>query len=80
MVVEAEIFPAVLTCLKDQSEIVVKNTAILIREIAKHTSELCQVQFLLLNLFQIEIQLILNAGGVAAIIDYLGDTRGQVRI
>ena len=41
--VEAEIFPAVLTCLKDQSEIVVKNTAILIREIAKHTSELCQV-------------------------------------
>ena len=43
MVVEAEIFPAVLTCLKDQSEIVVKNTAILIREIAKHTSELCQV-------------------------------------
>ena len=43
LVVEAEIFPAVLTCLKDQSEIVVKNTAILIREIAKHTSELCQV-------------------------------------
>ena len=66
LVVEAEIFPAVLTCLKDKSEVVIKNTAILIREVAKHTAELCQ--------------LILNAGGVAAVIDYLGDTRGNVRL
>ena len=45
---------------------VIKNTAILIREISKHTMELCQ--------------LILNAGGVAALIDYLGNTRGNVRL
>ena len=45
---------------------VIKNTAILIREISKHTMELCQ--------------LILNAGGIAALIDYLGNTRGNVRL
>ena len=39
MVVEAEIFPAVLTCLKDSDEYVKKNVATLIREIAKHTPE-----------------------------------------
>eukprot|EP00061_Rhincodon_typus_P018412 g47578.t1 len=39
MVVEAEIFPAVLTCLKDSDEFVKKNVATLIREIAKHTPE-----------------------------------------
>ena len=39
MVVEAEIFPAVLQCLKDQDEYVKKNVATLIREIAKHTPE-----------------------------------------
>lgn len=39
MVVEAEIFPAVLTCLKDPDEYVKKNVATLIREIAKHTPE-----------------------------------------
>ena len=39
MVVEAEIFPAVLSCLKDQDEYVKKNVATLIREIAKHTPE-----------------------------------------
>ena len=59
MVVEAEIFPSVLTCLKDNDELVVKNTATLIREIAKHTPELCQ--------------LIMNAGGIGAIIDYIGE-------
>lgn len=41
MVVEAEIFPAVLTCLKDPDEYVKKNVATLIREIAKHTPEVC---------------------------------------
>lgn len=35
-----------------------KNTATLIREIAKHTPELCQ--------------LIMNAGGIGAVIDYIG--------
>ena len=39
MVVEAEIFPAVLQCLKDSDEYVKKNVATLIREIAKHTPE-----------------------------------------
>ncbi|MGH0190522.1 UNVERIFIED_CONTAM: hypothetical protein FKN15_047532 [Acipenser sinensis] len=66
MVVEAEIFPAVLTCLKDPDEYVKKNVATLIREITKHTPELSQ--------------LIVNAGGVAAVIDYIGDSRGNVRL
>jgi len=39
MVVEAEIFPSVLSGLKDPDEYVKKNTATLIREIAKHTPE-----------------------------------------
>ena len=39
MVVEAEIFPAVLDCLTDQDEYVKKNVAMLIREVAKHTPE-----------------------------------------
>lgn len=39
MVVEADIFPSVLTSLKDTDEYVKKNTATLIREIAKHTPE-----------------------------------------
>lgn len=39
MVVEADIFPSVLTSLKDSDEYVKKNTATLIREIAKHTPE-----------------------------------------
>ena len=43
MVVEAEIFPAVLTCLKDCDEYVKKNVATLIREIAKHTPEVRRI-------------------------------------
>jgi len=39
MVVEADIFPSVLTSLKDPDEYVRKNTATLIREISKHTPE-----------------------------------------
>ena len=39
MVVEADIFPRVLTSLKDVDEYVKKNTATLIREISKHTPE-----------------------------------------
>ena len=66
MVVEAEIFPAVLTCLKDTDEYVRKNVATLIREIAKHTPELSQ--------------LIVNAGGVAAVVDYVGESKGNVRL
>lgn len=39
MVVESEIFPSVLTSLKDQDEYVRKNVATLMREIARHTPE-----------------------------------------
>jgi len=45
MVVEADIFPSVLTSLKDPDEYVKKNTATLIREIAKHTPEVKRVVF-----------------------------------
>lgn len=43
-----------------------KNCATLVREVAKHTPELAQ--------------LIVNAGGVAAIIDYIGESSGNVRL
>ena len=39
MVVEAEIFPAVLSSLRDPDDYVIKNVATLIREIAKHSPE-----------------------------------------
>lgn len=48
MVVEAEIFPAVLTCLKDNDAYVKKNAATLVREIVKHTPEVrefCNLEF-----------------------------------
>lgn len=66
MVVEAEIFPAVLTCLRDSDEYVRKHVATLIREISKHTPELAQ--------------LIVNAGGVATIVDYVGESKGNVSL
>ncbi len=40
MVVEAEIFPRILNCLKDMDVQVRKNAATSIREIAKQTTEL----------------------------------------
>lgn len=43
MVVEAEIFPAVLGCLKDPDEYVKKNVATLMREITKHTPEVSKL-------------------------------------
>ena len=43
-----------------------KNCATLIREIAKHTPELSQ--------------LIVNAGGVAAIVDFIGETEGNISL
>jgi len=51
MVVEAEVFPSVLTSLRDSDEYVRKNTATLIREIAKHTPEVnTSAESLFLNL------------------------------
>lgn len=64
MVVESEIFPSVLVCLKDTDEIVKKNCANLIKEIVKHTPELSQ--------------LIVNSGGVTATIEFIGDSKGFI--
>lgn len=45
MVVESEIFPAVLTSLKDPDEYVKKNVATLMREISRHTPEVSLIFF-----------------------------------
>ena len=57
VVVEAEIFPKILTCLKDVDGYVRKHAATCIREVAKHTPELAQ--------------LIVSNGGVGALVDYV---------
>jgi 3-methyladenine DNA glycosylase AlkD len=66
VVVEAEIFPRILLCLKDYDDNVKKNAATCIREIARHTPDLAK--------------LIVNAGGVAAMVDYITDSRGNNRL
>lgn len=66
VVVEAEIFPKILFLLKDQDLYVRKNAATCIREIAKHTLELAK--------------LIVNAGGAAAMVDYVSDVSGNFRL
>jgi len=66
VVVEAEIFPRILHCLKDIDEYVRKNAATCIREIARHTPDLAK--------------LIVNAGGVAAMVDYITEARGNNRL
>ena len=43
VVVEAEIFPRILLCLKDVDEYVRKNAATCIREIARHTPDLAKL-------------------------------------
>mmetsp|Transcript_20619 Transcript_20619/g.66139 ORF Transcript_20619/g.66139 Transcript_20619/m.66139 type:complete len:508 (+) Transcript_20619:41-1564(+) len=66
VVVEAEIFPKILTCLKDMDVYVRKNAATCIREVAKHTPELAK--------------LIVNAGGAAALVDFVSEAKGAVRL
>jgi hypothetical protein len=66
VVVEAEIFPSILRCLKDSDEIVAKNAATCIREVAKHTPEMAK--------------LIINAGGAAALVDYVLKSSGNARL
>lgn len=66
MVVEAEIFPGILPNLKDPDEYVQKNVATLIREISKHSPELAQ--------------LIVNSGGVAAVVDFVNESKGNARM
>lgn len=61
MVVEAELFPAIFPSLKDSDEYVRKNVATLVREVCKHTPELAQM--------------IVNAGGVAALVDYVNASK-----
>lgn len=91
MVVEAEIFPAAVACLKDPDEYVRKNVTTLMREVVKHTPEVQHTRTLVgtnmhgwtrsnLRLcFQLS-QVIVNCGGMAAVIDYLGDCRGNLRL
>lgn len=65
-VVYAEIFPKILNCLKDQDVMVRKNAATCIREIAKHSPELAK--------------LICNAGGAAALVEYITESKGNARL
>lgn len=44
MVTEADVFPAALTCLRDQDEYVRKNVTTLMREVVKHTPEVIQLR------------------------------------
>merc|ERR1711871_1188551 len=66
IVVEAEIFPKMLECLKDMDPYVCKNAATCIREVAKHTPELAK--------------LIVNAGGAAALVDYVSTAKANARL
>ena len=66
LVVEQEIFPRILNCLKDSDPHVKKNAATCIREIAKQNTAMAR--------------LITNAGGSAAIVDYISETKGNARL
>lgn len=66
VVVEAEIFPKVLTCLKFPDDLVRKHGATVVREVAKHTPELAQ--------------LIVGNGGVGALVDYVQESSGNNRL
>lgn len=66
VVVEAEIFPRILNCLKDMDIQVRKNAATCIREIAKQTTELAK--------------LIVHSGGAAATVDYISESKGNARL
>jgi hypothetical protein len=66
MVVEADVFPAVLAELKDSDEYVRKNAATLMREIVRHTPELAQ--------------LVVNSGGLSAAVEYIGESSGSASL
>ena len=66
VVVEAEIFPNILNCLKDGDAFVRKNAATCIREVAKHTPELAK--------------LIVNSGGAAALVDFVSEAQGNAKL
>ena len=56
----------ILKCLKSESKNMIKNTAILICEITEYEKEISQ--------------LIMNTGGISDLIEYLGNTRGHIRL
>ena len=66
VVVEAEIFPKVLTCLRLPDDLVRKHAATVVREVAKHSPELAQ--------------LIVGHGGVGALVDYISESTGNARL
>jgi hypothetical protein len=66
VVVEADIFPNILSCLKDTDSFVRKNAATAIREVAKHTPELAK--------------LIVNSGGAAVLVDYVNEAQGNAKL
>ncbi|CAG5895838.1 unnamed protein product [Menidia menidia] len=89
MVVEAEVFPAAVACLRDPDEFVRKNAATLMREVVKHSPEVPlhspapgveiereggRRRALWLS------QVIVNCGGLAAVVDYLGDGHGGLQL
>lgn len=65
-VVRADIFPRIIDCLKDPDLIVRKNTATCLREIVRHSQELAQ--------------LVVGSGGVAALVQYCNETKGNDRL
>ncbi|KAI8813053.1 armadillo-type protein [Cladochytrium replicatum] len=65
-VVDGEIFPNAMSCLKDSDSYVRRNAATLVCEITKHTPELAQ--------------LIVNSGGIAVVVDYINESHGNARL
>jgi len=66
VVVEAEIFPKILTVLKDADLVARKHAATCIREVAKHTPELAQ--------------LVVSSGGAGALVTYVTESQGNMRL
>ena len=66
VVVEAEIFPNILNCLRDVDTMVRKNGAMCVREVSKHTPELAK--------------LIVNSGGAAALVEYVSEAPGNNKL
>lgn len=94
MVIEAEVFPAAVACLRDPDEYVRKNVTTLMREVVKHTPEVQHytrthrlVGTVICGRTQSNVsvcsqlsQVIVNCGGLAAVIDYLGNCHGNLRL
>jgi len=66
VIVEADAFPNILSCLKDFDLHTRKNAATCVREVAKHTPELAK--------------LIVNSGGATALVDYVSESQGSLKL